>query len=70
VSPEVLLAEAKRFQRTADRAGLVVSGDIASAWAVIVGGPPTMTALRTSPRMLDLLRFWAAPDSPLWGTDG
>lgn len=70
VSPNVLLAEAKRVQRTADRAGLVASGDIGAAWAVMVGGPPTMTALRTSPRLLDLLRFWAAPDSPLWGNDG
>jgi len=69
VSPQALLDAARRFQRSADRAGLVASGDIAAAWSVIFGGAPTMTALRTSRRGLDLLRFWAAPDSPLWRND-
>jgi uncharacterized protein HemY len=70
IAPASLLDAARRFQRSADRAGLVASGDIAASWAVVFGSTPTMTALRTSPRALDLLRFWAAADSPLWGTHG
>ena len=64
-----LLAAARRLHRSADRAGLLASGDIAAALSTLFGGRATMTALQTSARGLDLLRFWGATDSPLWGND-
>jgi hypothetical protein len=48
---------------------LLASGDIAAALSTLFGGRATMTALQTSARGLDLLRFWGATDSPLWGND-
>jgi Tfp pilus assembly protein PilF len=64
-----LLVAARRFQRSADRAGLLAAGDAAAALRVLVGDPLSMTALRSSERGIDLLRFWCAPESPLWGDD-
>jgi uncharacterized protein HemY len=65
-----LISAARRLHRSADRAGLLACGDIASALRVVLGGTTTMTALRSSPRGLDLLRFWASADSPLWRDHG
>ena len=69
IGSAALLAAAARLHRSADRAGLLASGDIAAALGAVLGGPATMGALRSSPRALDLLRFWAAADSPLWRDD-
>lgn len=65
--PAQLLAAAKRLHRRADRAGLLACGDIAAAFVALSGGPTSISALRGSARHLDLLRFWVAADSPLWG---
>jgi tetratricopeptide (TPR) repeat protein len=72
-----LLAFARSLQRSADRAGLLVSGDIAAGVATLLAGVATLLdgranldALRASPRGLDLLRFWLDAESPLWGNDG
>jgi len=65
-----LLAFARSLQRSADRAGLLASGDIAAALTTLLGGRVTVQTLRTSARGLDLLRFWLGNDSPLWGHHG
>ncbi len=67
--PSELVAAARRIHRSADRAGLLASGDIAAALTTLSGGHATMTAARTSARALDLLRFWISADSPLWEND-
>jgi hypothetical protein len=67
--PSALLLAASRLHRSADRAGLLACGDIAAAFATLSGGQASMTTLRASQRNLDLLHFWAAADSPLWGND-
>jgi Flp pilus assembly protein TadD len=69
LEPTVLLTAVARFHRSADRAGLLACGDIAAALTTLSAGPVSMAALRTSQRNLDLLRFWAAADSPLWRND-
>jgi uncharacterized protein HemY len=68
--PESLLSFARTLQRSADRAGLLASGDIAAALMTLLHGKVTLDALRTSTRGLDLLRFWLRDDSPLWGNHG
>jgi hypothetical protein len=68
--PASLLAFARSLQRSADRAGLLASGDIAAALATLLKGRVTLHALKNSLRALDLLRFWLGDDSPLWGRDG
>lgn len=70
LEPSMLLAFARSMQRSADRAGLLASGDIAAAFAKLLAGGNTLTALKASARGLDLLRFWIGADSPLWGDDG
>jgi len=65
-----LLAFARSLQRSADRAGLLVSGDIAAGIATLLNGRVNLDALRASTRGLDLLRFWLDAESPLWGNDG
>ena len=57
------------IQRTADRVGLLAAGDIGAALTTLCDGPPTLHALRSSKRAVDLLRFWMAPESPLWRAD-
>jgi len=70
LAPASLLAFARSLQQSADRAGLLASGDIAAGIATLLNGRVTLEALRTSARGLDLLRFWLEAESPLWGTDG
>jgi len=70
LGPASLLAFARSLHRSADRAGLLASGDIASGLATLLDGRSTLDALRASARGLDLVRFWLENDSPLWGTDG
>jgi tetratricopeptide (TPR) repeat protein len=70
LGPASLLAFARSLQRSADRAGLLATGDIASGLATVLSGRTTLDALGRSARGLDLLRFWLENDSPLWGTDG
>jgi tetratricopeptide (TPR) repeat protein len=70
LEPLALLAFARSVHRSADRAGLLAAGDIAAAFATLLSGGNTLTALKASARGLDLLRFWIGPDSPLWGNDG
>ncbi|MFW2388031.1 MAG: hypothetical protein ACN4G0_06830 [Polyangiales bacterium] len=69
-STAALLAQARSLQRSADRAGLLASGDIAAALTVLLGGRSSLNALRTTPRAIDLLRFWLDARSPLRGTNG
>jgi hypothetical protein len=70
LGPASLLAFARSLHRSADRAGLLASGDIASGLATLLDGRSALDALRASARGLDLVRFWLENDSPLWGTDG
>jgi tetratricopeptide (TPR) repeat protein len=70
VGPSALLAFARSLQRSADRAGLLASGEIVAALAVLLSGRLNLDTLRTSVRGLDLLRFWLDADSPLWGSHG
>lgn len=70
LTPSSLLSFARSLQRSADRAGLLASGDIAAGFETLLGGKVTLDALRTSARGLDLLRFWLDTDSALWGRDG
>jgi predicted Zn-dependent protease len=70
LGPASLLAFARSLQRSADRAGLLATGDIASGLATVLSGKSTLDALGRSARGLDLLHFWLENDSPLWGTDG
>jgi len=70
LGPSSLLAFARSLQRSADRAGVLASGDIAAGFATLLNGGVTLDALRTSARGLDLLRFWLEAESALWGNDG
>ena len=65
-----LLAYARSLQRSADRAGLLASGDIAAGLATLLNGRVDLDALKASARGRDLLRFWLDAESPLWGNDG
>lgn len=65
-----LLAFARSLQRSADRAGLLASGDFAAGIGILLDGRVSLDALRTSARGLDLLRFWLDAESPLWGHHG
>jgi lipopolysaccharide biosynthesis regulator YciM len=69
LEPAALVAAARRLHRSADRAGLLACSDIAAALRSLSPGPTSIAALQTSARHLDLLRFWIAADSPLWGED-
>ncbi|MGB8328999.1 MAG: tetratricopeptide repeat protein, partial [Polyangiales bacterium] len=68
--PGSLLRFARALQRSADRAGLLASGDIAAALATLLNDRVTVKGLRSSSRGLDLLRFWLANDLWLRGNDG
>ena len=68
--PSQLLAHARSFQRSADRAGLLASEQIGASLAVVLNGRLSLATLRSSSRGIDLLRFWIDADSPLWGTHG
>jgi hypothetical protein len=70
LGPSALLTFARSLQRSADRAGLLASGDIAAGLGKLLNGRVTLDALKTSARGLDLVRFWLEDDSPLWGNDG
>ncbi len=62
---------ARRLQQSADRAGLIASMDIGVAFAeTLPPGQNDLEGLRTSERALDLLRFWAGPESPRWRSGG
>ena len=69
LQPSVLLEATRRAHRSADRAGLLASGDIAAVLTTLCAGRASTTALQSSPRALDIVRFWCAADSPLWGND-
>jgi hypothetical protein len=69
LTPQDLLAAARQIRRNADRAGLIAAGDIGAALQSVLGARPTRTRLQASGRGLELLRFWAAPDSPRWRRD-
>jgi tetratricopeptide (TPR) repeat protein len=70
LDPSSLLAFARSLQRSADRAGLLASGDIAAGLGTLLNGKPNLDALKTSARAIDLLRFWLEAQSPLWSHDG
>jgi hypothetical protein len=71
VTTTALLQVARRLQQSADRAGLMTSGDIGVALGeVLPSGKANLEGLRTSERALDLLRFWVGAESPLWGVRG
>ena len=70
LDPSSLLTFARSLQRSADRAGLLASGDIGAGLATLLNGRATVDAVRTSARAIDLLRFWLEDGSPLWGNDG
>jgi tetratricopeptide (TPR) repeat protein len=63
-----LLTFAQSVQRSADRAGLLASGDLRAALAIVLHGSTTISALRGSGRGLDLARFCLDAESPLWRT--
>ena len=62
-----LLAYARSLQRSADRAGLLASADIAAGFATLLNGRVNLDGLKASARGRDLLRFWLDAESPLWG---
>lgn len=64
-----LLEHARRIQRSADRAGLLASGDIRAALTVLLHGQVDVHTLSVSERGLDLLWFWVGAGSPLWRRD-
>jgi uncharacterized protein HemY len=65
-----ILEGIEALQQNADRAGLLWGGDIGTALRAVLGTQPDRNAARSSPRALALVHFWAAPDSPRWGTHG
>ena len=69
LEPSSLLVFARSLQRSADRAGLLASGDIAAALGTLLNGQASLDALGASERGIDLLRFWLDADSPRWGND-
>jgi len=70
LGPSALLAFARGLQRSADRAGLLASGDIVAGITTLLNGAANVDALRASRRGLDLLRFWLDAESALWRNDG
>lgn len=70
LTAESLLTFARSLQQSADRAGLLASGDISAAMTTLLKGRATLDALKASPRGLELLHFWIDAESALWGTDG
>ena len=70
LGPSSLLAFARSLQRSADRAGLLASGDIVAGITTLLNGAANVDALRASRRGLDLLRFWLDAESALWRNDG
>jgi tetratricopeptide (TPR) repeat protein len=69
LAPSSLLVFARTLQRSADRAGLLASGDIVAGITTLLNGAVNLDTLRASARGLDLLRFWLDAESALWGTD-
>jgi tetratricopeptide (TPR) repeat protein len=69
LTASTLVAFMRSLQRSADRAGLLMSGNIAACLNELLDGNLSLEALRKSPRALDVLRFWLRADSPLWGHD-
>ena len=65
-----LLSFARSLQRSADRAGLLASGDIVAGLTILLHEGVSLDALRASARGLDLLRFWLDAESALWGNNG
>lgn len=61
-----LLEFARSVQASADRAGLLVAGDIRAALDVILHGQVDVETLSVSERGLDLISFWLDAESPLW----
>ncbi len=70
LDPSSLLAFTRSLHRSADRAGLLASGDIGAGLATLLNRRATADAVKTSARAIDLLRFWLQDGSPLWGNDG
>jgi tetratricopeptide (TPR) repeat protein len=70
LAPSSLLAFARSLQRSADRAGLLASGDIVAGITTLLSDTVNLDALGASARGLDLLRFWLDAESALWGHDG
>jgi len=71
ITTTALLQVSRNLQQSADRAGLMASGDIGVAIGEILSsGEANLEGLRTSRRAHDLLRFWVAAESPLWGPHG
>lgn len=66
---EALLTFTRNLQASADRAGLLACGDVEVALATLLGGAPTVAALRSSTRGLDLARFCIDAASPVWRSD-
>ena len=69
VDPSTLLRFAQDLHRTADRAGLLATGDVAAALRALLGESPSLAVLQCSERGLDLIRFCIDDESPLWGRD-
>ena len=62
---------ARRLQQSADRAGLMASGDIGVALGeTLSSGQDNLEGLHASERAVDLLRFWVGPKSPRWRSRG
>lgn len=71
ITTTALLNVARSLQQSADRAGLIASGNVSVAiGALLQSNEPTLDGLRTSQRARDLLRFWTSAESPLWGSRG
>jgi predicted RNA-binding Zn ribbon-like protein len=64
-TPAALVDFARSIQQTADRAGLLASGDLPDALATLLNGNVTLASLNASTRALGLLRFTNGVDSPL-----
>lgn len=69
VDPSTLLRFAQDLHRTADRAGLLATGDVAAALRALLGESPSLADLQSSERGLGLIRFCIDDESPLWGRD-
>ena len=69
-TPAALVDFARSVQQTADRAGLLTSGDLVGALTTLLNGNVTLASLNASARALDLLRFAIDVDSPLRRNDG
>jgi len=69
VDSTALLELSRSLQASADRAGLLASGDIHAALSVLLSDQVDVETLSVSERGLDLIAFWLGADSPLWGHD-